>query len=80
MFSEVETIFATEEGLRVGIIVYRDFLPPVTLIFEKRLGANVQHIKDVLRAERPGQYCSISEEVRAMARRRAIEAIKKERV
>ncbi len=52
MFLEIEKVTETKRGMKVGVIVYRNFLPPVTLIFEKEWGKDIRHIRNIFRTER----------------------------
>jgi|AntAceMinimDraft_18_1070375.scaffolds.fasta_scaffold131299_3 hypothetical protein len=51
---EVESVVKSNNSIRVGIIVYRKFQPPVTVVFEKRWSEEIRYISDISRADGSG--------------------------
>jgi len=48
---EVESVAESDEGIRVGIVAYRNLQPPVTVLFEQKWGGEIKHIKDIYRLD-----------------------------
>ena len=51
----VESVTLLNDRIRVGIVVYRRYQPPMTAVFEKKWGSEeVRHIRNECRADGSG--------------------------